>query len=313
MASVFKKFINLLKESAEEFGEDHATKLSASLAYYTIFSIGPLLLVVITVLGLVYKKPNNTDQVFHQLSGIIGESATKELQGILQNISTQNHSTLFGIIGAVVLVFGATGIFSEIQSSINYIWSIKSKHKRGWLKFILDRLLSFVLVLGLGLVMFVSLIINLVIDLLSGRLQRFLGDADIVLLKGANIALMFVVVTFLFWVIFKVLPDAKVHWKDALVGAAFTGVLFLIGKFLMSYYFAMSTSLNAYGAAASIILLLSWVYYCAMILYFGAEFTEIYAKRWGQGITVSKNAVHIIKKEAAHTTSKFRATEENPQ
>ena len=298
MASKLKKIISLLKESSQEFSDDHATKLSASLAYYAIFSIGPLLLVIVTLLGFFYKKPYVTNQLFDELSGIIGESSSKELQGILENISHQSNSTLFGIVGGVVLVFGATGIFTEIQSSINYIWSIKSKPKRSWLKYITDRLLAFVLILGLGLLMFVTLFLNLLIDLLTGYLQRFLGDADIFLLKAADVGLMFAVVTFLFWIIFKVLPDAHVHWKDALVGATFTGFLFLIGKFVIGFYFGISKSVNAYGAAASIILLLTWVYYCSMILYFGAEFTEVYAKRWGKGITVTKNAVHIVKRES---------------
>lgn len=304
MFSRLKNFWNLIVESGEEFGDDHASKLSASLAYYTIFSIGPLLLVIITILGIFYDKPV-TPQVFNQLKGVVGESGALQLQSILDNIAKQNNSTLFGVVGGIVLVFGATGIFTEMQSSINYIWSIKSKPKRGWLKFITDRLLSFMLILGLGLIMFVSLIINLLIDVLSGHLPRFLASADIILLKGANIGLMFVVVTFTFWVIFKVLPDAKVHSKDALIGALFTGVLFMIGKFLISYYFAFSSALNAYGAAASIILLLSWVYYCAMILYFGAEFTEVYAKRWGHGIVVSKSAVHVVRKESVHVNNKL--------
>jgi membrane protein len=266
--------------------------------YYTIFSVGPLLLVVITLLGVFYKKPYVTTQVFDQLGGIIGQSGATELQGILENISHQNHSTLFGVIGAIVLVFSATGIFTEIQSSINYLWSIRAKPKRSWLKYCTDRMLSFVLVLGMGLLLFITLFLNLLIDLLSGRLKSLLGDADIVLLKGANIGLLFVVVTFLFWVIFKVLPDASIHWRDALVGATFTGILFLIGKFLITYYLGLSKSISAYGAAASIILLLSWVYYSSIILYFGAEFTEAYAKRWGKGITVTNGAVHIIKQEA---------------
>ncbi len=300
MASKVRKMYDTLMESADEFSEDHATKLSASLAYYTIFSVGPLLLVVITLLGFLYKKPYVTTQVFDQLGAIIGKSGAAELQSILENISHQNHSTLFGIIGGIVLVFGATGIFTEIQSSINYIWSIKAKPKRSWLKYITDRLLSFLLILGLGLLMTVTLLANVLIDLLSGRLRSFLGDADIFLLKGANIGLLFVVVTFLFWIIFKVLPDARIHWKDALIGAVFTGILFLIGKFLITYYLNMSKSISAYGAAASIILLLSWIYYSAMILYFGAEFTEVYAKKWGKGITVKNNAVHIIKHEVKH-------------
>lgn len=299
-----RNFWRLLKEAGNEFVEDHATKLSASLAYYTLFSVGPLLLVVVTVLGFFYKKATVTTEVFDQVSGIIGQSATAELQSILTNMSKQTNTTLFGIIGVLVFIFGATGIFSEIQSSINYIWSVKAKPKRSWLKYITDRLLSLLLVIGLGFVMMVTILANLLIDLLSERLSRFLGDANIFLLKGANFSLLFVVVTFVFVIIFKVLPDAKIHWKDALIGAVFTGILFLIGKFLISYYLGFSKSINAYGAATSIILVLSWVYYSSMILYYGAEFTEVYAKRWGHGITVTKNAVHIVKHESELKTHK---------
>lgn len=298
MATIFRKFYDILIDAGNEFADDHATKLSASLAYYTIFAIGPLLLVIITLMDFFYKKPYVTSSIFEKMGGVIGVSGATELQNILENISHQNKTTLFGIIGGLVLAFSATGIFTEIQSSINYIWSVRAKPKRSWLKYITDRLLSFVLVLGLGLLMFVSLILNLLIDLLNSRLDRFLGDADIVLLKGANIGLMYFVVTFLFWIIYKVLPDAKISWLDALIGAAFTGFLFLIGKFLIGYYLGITKSINAYGAAASIILLLTWIYYSAMILYYGAEFTKVYAMKWGRGITVDESAVYIIKREA---------------
>lgn len=300
MASRFRNIYDTLSETVDEFSDDHATKLSASLAYYTIFAIGPLLLVIITLLGFFYKKPYVTDQVFDQLGNIIGPSGAKQLQLILENISQQNHSTLFGIVGGVVLVFGATGIFTEIQSSINYLWSIKAKPKRSWLKYLTDRLLSFLLILGMGLILFVALLINVLFDLLSGRLHNYLdlGAVNLLLLKGANFTLLFAVVTFVFWIMFKVLPDAKIYWKDALVGAVFTSVLFLIGKYVLTYYFSFTKSLNAYGAAASIIILLSWIYYSTLIVYFGAEFTEVYARRWGRGLTVSDDAVYIIKREA---------------
>jgi membrane protein len=298
MFSVIRKFSNLLFEAGNEFIDDHATKLSASLAYYTIFAIGPLLLVIITLLGFFYKKPYVTTSLFDKLAGIIGKQGATQLHGVLDNISRQNNTTLFGIIGGIVLVFSATSIFTEIQSSINYIWSIRAKPKRSWLKYITDRLLSFVLVLGLGLLMIISLLLNLLTDLLNSRLTNFLGDADYFLLKGTNIGLMFLIVTLLFTIIYKVLPDAGIAWIDALIGASFTGVLFLIGKFLITYYLGISKSINAYGAAASIILLLTWVYYSSMILYYGAEFTKVYAMKWGHGITVSENAVYIIKREA---------------
>ena len=156
--------------------------------------------------------------------------------------------------------------------------------------------------------MLITVFINLLIDLLSGRLKPVLGDANTVLLKAANLGLLFLVVTLVFTVIFKVLPDAWIHWKDALIGACFTSVLFLIGKFLISYYLGFSKSMNLYGAATSIILLLSWVYYSSLILYYGAEFTEVYAHRFGKGIKVNDNAVHIIK----HETS-ILATKKFPQ
>lgn len=292
-----RNFWDLIMVAANEFGEDHATKLSASLAYYTLFSIGPLLLVIITVLGFIYKKATVTAEVFQQVAGIIGPSATADLQTMLNNMSKQANTTLFGIIGALVFIFGATGIFSEIQTSINYIWSIRAKPKRGWLKWFRDRLLSLVLVIGMGVILMVTIFANLVVDLVSERLPEFLGDVNIVLIQGANLGVLFLVVTLVFIIIFKVLPDARIRLKDAAVGALFTAVLFVIGKFLIGYYLGLSKSISAYGAATSFILLLTWVYYCSMILYFGAEFTEAYARRWGGGIKVGKNAVHIIKNE----------------
>jgi membrane protein len=305
-----KNFWNLLTEAGNEFVEDHATKLSASLAYFTIFSIGPLLLVVVTILGFIYKK-GVTKEVFDQVAGIIGQSATTELQSILDNMSKQTNTTLIGFVAILVFIFGATGIFSEIQSSINYIWSIRAKPKRSWLKYITDRLLSLVLVIGMGFIMMITILANTLIDLLGERIKNYVGDANIVLLKGANISLLFVIVTFVFFIIFKILPDAKIHWKDALVGAIFTGILFLIGKFLITYYLGLSKSINAYGAATSIILVLTWVYYSSMILYYGAEFTEVYAKRWGKGITVSKTAVHIVKHESPLVTHKSAEHRDN--
>ncbi|PQJ10894.1 ribonuclease BN [Flavipsychrobacter stenotrophus] len=298
MAFEFRKYFHVLKEAGIEFANDNGTKLSASLAYYTIFSIGPLLLVVISVSSIFYKRADITTKILDQVSALVGTTGADQIRTMLDNTKTQGNTTLFSIIGIVVLIFGATGIFTEIQSSINYIWSIKAKPKKGWLKYITDRLLSFSLIIGSGFLMLVTLLINLLMDILSDHLQRILGDANIILLKGLNIGLLFVVVTFLFAVIYKVLPDAVIKWKDALVGAAFTGVLFLIGKFLIGYYLGASKSISTYGAAASLILLLSWVYYSSIILYFGAEFTKVYALRLGSGITVYDTAVYIVKREA---------------
>lgn len=297
MLSRLRTFWNILVEAGDQFIEEHCTKLSASLAYFTIFSIGPLLLVIITILGFIYKKATITTQLFEQVSGVIGQSATTELQGILNNMSTQNNSTLIAVVGALIFIFGATGVFSEIQSSINFIWSVKAKPKRGWLKFIKNRLISLLLVVGMGAMMLVTIVANLIIDLVSTRLAPYIGDANTVLIQWANFGVLFFIVTLVFFIIFKVLPDARIHWKDAVIGSVFTAILFLIGKFLISYYLGKSKMLSAYGAAASIIVVLSWVYYSAMILYYGAEFTEIYAKKHGRGIRPKRNAVHIVKSE----------------
>ena len=237
MANRLRKFWNILVDAGDDFLEDHATKLSASLAYYTLFSIGPLLLVVVTLLGFFYKKAYITDQIFDRMNSVAGSGTTAQLQSILINMSHQTNKTLLGVIGILVFIFGATGIFSEIQSSINYMWSIKAKPKRSWLKYITDRLLSLLLVIGMGFLMMITVLLNLLIDLLSGRLKPLLGDANTILLKASNFGLLFIVVALVFFVIFKVLPDARIHWKDALIGAVFTTILFLIGKFLISYYF----------------------------------------------------------------------------
>lgn len=286
-----------IKEAANEFIDDDAIKLSASLAYFTIFSIGPLLLLLVTVLSLFYERAVVTTRVFRQLSTIIGSSGAQQLQMILENTSKQGNTTVFGLVGVAILLFGATGIFTEIQSSINYIWSIKSKPKRGWLKYLRDRLLSFSLIVGIGFLMLVTLIIDILIDLLSTRLQGLIGHSNALLIKGVNITMLFGVVIFLFAVIYKVLPDAKIAWRDAFGGATLTGIFFLLGKFLISYYIAHSKTTETYGAAASIIILLTWVFYSAIILYFGAEYTKVYALKCGKGITVYDTAVYIVKRE----------------
>ena len=298
MRSKLREYFKLITDAGSEFLDDNATKLSASLAYYTIFSIGPLLLVIITLMGIFYQKATISNKLFEQLSTLVGHTGAMQLKSILDNIANTNDTTIFGIIGVVILVFGATGIFTEIQGSINYIWSIKAKPKKGWLKYITDRLLSFSLIIGMGFLMLVSLLADLLLDMFTGKLQTLLGLPDTFIIKGFNLVLLFAVVTFLFAIIYKVLPDATIRWKDAYVGASCTGLFFLVGKFAIGYYIGSSQTTETYGASASIIILLSWVYYTAIILYFGAEFTKVYAMKMGNGITIYDTAVYIIKREA---------------
>ncbi|OJW78544.1 MAG: ribonuclease BN [Bacteroidetes bacterium 46-16] len=312
MTAKIKAYFDILKASFNEFLLDNATKLSASLAYYTVFSIGPLLLVIITLAGLFFKNNNITDQVYQQMQRLVGTEGADQLKNILDNISQQNNSTLFGIIGAVILVFGATTVFVEIQTSINYIWSIRAKPKKGWLEFIRNRLLSFSLILGIGFLLVVSLLINTVMDALSGKLQSLLGDANTILLQIISPVMLFFVISLLFAVIYKVLPDAVISWRDAFIGAFFTGGLFLLGKFLIGFYLGNSKFSSTYGAAASIIIILSWVYYTAMILYFGAEFTKAYSLKLGKGIAPYKTAVFIVKREVKELPDSKKDPKHNP-
>ncbi len=294
-----KAYFQILKTTVMEFSADNATKLSASLAYYTVFSIGPLLLVLISITGLFFEKEKITSQVAHQLQTLLGKQGADFIITLIQNMQQQQSSAAtFSIIGFAVLIFGASGVFVEIQTSINYIWSIKAKPKKSWLKFLTDRLLSFSLIIGMGFLLIVSLFVNTLTDLMTERLQLFLGSENVIMLKVVNLVLLFVVTSFLFGVIYKVLPDATVKWKDALTGACFTGALFLVGKFLIGYYLGNSKVGTTYGAAASVIILLSWVYYSSIILYFGAEFTKVYSLAKGRGIQPYKTAVYIVKRES---------------
>jgi membrane protein len=291
-------YFKLLKETFSEFSADNVVKLSASLAYYTVFSIGPLLLVIISLTGLFFEQNAVTGKIYYQLSGLVGKDGADQVINILQNIREQNSAAKFSIIGTAILVFGATTVFADIQDSINYIWSIKAKPKKGWLKYLKNRLLSFSLIVGIGFLLVVSLLINTVTDALTSKLQDMFVGAAVIVFQVFNVLLLYGIISVLFAVIYRVLPDARIRWKDAFVGAGFTGLLFVLGKFLIGYYLGSSDLGNTYGAAASVIIILSWVYYTSIILYFGAEFTKVYAMNKGGGIQPYDTAVFIIKREA---------------
>lgn len=292
-----KKILSLLKEAVKEFSADNVVKLSASLAYYTVFSIGPLLLVIISLTGLFFEQATITGSIYAQMQSLIGKQGADQLLAIIRQMQQQNDAAKYSIVGFVILVFGATTVFADIQDSINYIWGIKAKPKRGWLKFIKNRVLSFSLIIGIGFLLIVSLLVNSLADLLTNQLLRFFTDDIVIVFKAVNLLVLFVLITFLFSVVYKVLPDARISWKDARIGATFTGILFIIGKFLIGFYLGSSNMANTYGAAAAIIIILSWVYYTSIILYFGAEFTKVYALQIGKGIHPYDTAVFIEKRE----------------
>ena len=297
-----KKFFGILKTAFDEFLQDNGFKLSASLSYYTIFSLAPLLIIVISLSGLFLGRAAVEGRIYGQLKGLLGSEASMQVQNIITNIQQSEHSLAGAIIGFGILLLGATGVFTEIQGSINYIWSLKTKPKKGWLKIILDRLLSFSLVVALSFLLMVSLTVNAVMDLLNEQLTRYFHIA-VEIFYVINIILILVIITGLFAVIFKVLPDARIRWKDAFTGAFFTALLFLLGKVVIGVYLGKSKIGLTYGASASVIIILTWVYYSSIILYFGAEFTKVYTMRHGSGISPNNNAVFIIKREAKEITA----------
>ncbi|MEJ7685211.1 MAG: YihY/virulence factor BrkB family protein [Segetibacter sp.] len=257
-------------------------KLSASLSYYTIFSIGPLLVIIISLSAVFYGREAVQGKLYGQISGLIGSDAAIQIQEIIKKSQHANRGFIGTIIGTVILVVGATGIFTEIQDSINYIWSLRAKPKRGIIKFLINRLLSFSLIVSLGFLLLVSLVVSALLDVLSDRLTLYFPHTTIYVFYVLNLIIILIIISVLFAIIFKVLPDGKIKWKDAFIGAGFTAVLFLIGKAGIGFYLGRANLGATYGTAASVIIILTWVYYTSIILYFGAEFTKVHALEYGE-------------------------------
>ncbi|MBC8034635.1 MAG: YihY/virulence factor BrkB family protein [Chitinophagaceae bacterium] len=291
--SKVKEIAGFLKIVFVEFSEDKAFKLSAALSYYTIFSLAPFLIIVISFAGFFYGREAAEGVVYQQLNGFVGGDAALQIQEMIKNVHLTGNTMLAGIVSIVALVIGATGIFAEIQDSINGIWKLRSKPKRGILKILLNRLLSFSLILSLGFLLMVSLILDALISGLSNQLTRIFPGRNVQFVNIFDNVLTLIVITILFGVIFKVLPDAKIRWKDIGIGAVVTAVLFMVGKFAISYYISKGNFSNAYGAAGSIVVIMVWIYYSAVILYLGAEFTQVYAMRYGGKISPNDYAVWI--------------------
>jgi membrane protein len=287
----------LLMLTFKEFSADKAGKHSAALSYYTIFALAPFLTILISLVGLFYSRDVVQAKLFDQLNDMVGPTAASQIEEFIKNLNDEDASITGLIVGSITLLLGATGVFMQIQDSLNYIWSVKAKPKKGWVKLIINRLLSFSLIVSIGFLLMVSLTASAVMDLLKDNLEAYFSDALTQVFYVLNFIVVFIVIGFLFVLLFKVLPDCNISWKDAFVGAGFTAVLFLIGKFLIGVYLGNSKVNATYGAAASVIIILLWVYYSSLILYFGAEFTKVYSLTYGKGIQPSGHAVFIEKRE----------------
>lgn len=293
----YKVWFSVTKEAFSEFSDDKAIKLSASLAYYTIFSISPMLIVIISLCGIFFGAEAVEGRIYAEIHHMIGKEAALQVQNMIKNVDIGSGNYIATIIGLVTLLIGATGVFAEIQDSINLMWGIKVKYKKGWLKLILNRLLSFSIVVSMGFVLMVSLLLSAFINIFSGKIIQYIPSLSAPLAEGINLVITFFVISILFAIIFKVLPDAKISWRDARIGSLITGVLFMLGKAAIGFYLSTNNLGFTYGAATSIVVILLWVYYSSIILYFGAEFTQAYANRLGQKITPKEYAVFTKNKE----------------
>jgi membrane protein len=271
---------SLAKETFSEWSRDKAPKLAAALAYYTVFSLAPLLIIAIGVASLVFEEEAVKGQLVGQLSGMFGSQGANMIQTAIQNSARHDSGILATIIGFVTLLLGATGVFGELQDSMNTIWDAKPKKTKGILGFLRVRLLSFTMILGVGFLLVVSLLASAVISGLAKYMGGLLPGADFIWqIVQMIVSLGFT--TALFAMIFRILPDLKIPWRDVIPGAALTAVIFEIGKFLIGLYLGKSSVASAYGAAGSLVVVLLWVYFAAQILFLGAEFTQVYSRAQG--------------------------------
>lgn len=281
----------VLKDCFKGFSEDKVLKLSASLAYYTIFSLAPLLIVILFACGKIFGKDAVEGEVYGTIESFVGHDTAVQLQEIIKNAAISG-SGFSAVIGVITLLIGATTVFAEIQDSINTIWNLKAKPgKNSWWLLIKIRLLSFGVIGSLGFLLLVSLGITTVVEGLSERLKDVFPDITVIVFYVLNLVISFVVIAALFAVIFKVLPDAKIKWRDVVAGSIATALLFMLGKFAISFYISKTNIGSTYGAAGSLVVLMVWIYYSSTILYFGAEFTKAYAVNYGKSIYPNKYAV----------------------
>jgi membrane protein len=283
-----KKLVSIglvVKDVLKEFSADNIFKYSASLSYYTVFSIAPLLVVLTTLFGFLFGKEAMQGRVYEQLNNFVGSKAAIQIQEIIRNIHLSKNSFVATVISLVILLIGATSIFGEIQDSINKIWGLEIKQRKVWWKLVLNRLLSFSLIISIGVIMIVSLLLNAIVAAFGKFIGKFIAGYSLYFIQISEAVLSLVVLTFLFALIFKILPDAKIHWRDVLFGGLITAIFFTLGKMGINFYIQKSNLTSIYGAAGSIIIFMVWVYYSSIILYLGAEFTKVYTKLYGKNIS----------------------------
>ncbi len=309
MKNWFKNTISLIQETFTDFFESNPGVFAASISYYTMLSLPSMLVLIISSAGTLLGQEAALGELYEQIKGLVGAKSADAIQDIVQNVNQTGGSTLATLLSIITLIISATTVLMTLQNALNHIWGVKVQAKsKWWLKTILDRVFSMAMVVSLGFLLAVSLLMDTVISAIQGRLEDLLGNSSVYLIWIANNIVSLGIATVVFAMIFKILPDVKLRWRDVWVGAFFTTVLFVIGKFLIGLYLGNSSLTDTYGAAGSIVVVLIWVYYSAMIVLFGAECTQVYARRMGNGIKPSRYAVRVETQIVDADEKKFEKT-----
>jgi membrane protein len=280
---------NLLKVTFQEWRDDNVTRLAAALSYYTAISVAPLLILTLTVVSLFVDTNTVRDELSHQIQNLVGQKGGEALLAVLENADQPQAASVAGILGLLTLLWGASNVFVQLQDSLNTIWDVELKPTAGFWMTVRERFLSFAMVLVIGFLLLISLVVSAAIALMGNRFSTLLPGADWVW-QVVNLAVSFVVTTLLFALIYKVLPDVRIGWRDVLSGAAVTALIFAVGKYLLGLYLGMQSLGSAYGAAGSLVVFLIWVFFSAQIVFFGAEFTQVHARHYGRGFVPKKYA-----------------------
>ncbi|MBG8556209.1 YihY/virulence factor BrkB family protein [Hymenobacter guriensis] len=309
----FSDIVNILKTTASEFMVNNSFRHAAALSYYTVFSLPPLLLIVITIASSIYGTEAVTGQVYGQLRGFLGADSAKFLQDSIAEFTKQQKGGLATVIGIGTLIFAATTFFVTLQESINDIWNLRVKPRNGIWQFVRDRLLSFGLILSVALLLLISFVVSAILSAFTGKLQQWFPEVGVVVIKLVDFFLSLGVTSLLFALIYRFLPDAVIRWRDVGIGAVITASLFVLGKFLIAFYIAQADPGSAFGAAGSAIVLLLWVNYSALIIFFGAEFTQEFADAFGQKVQPKAHAVRIETREVPEGETKEEITTGRPR
>lgn len=282
----------MVKETFNAWQDDEASRLAAALAYYTLLSLAPLLVILVAIVGLFFGQDAARGKVAGELAAVVDSSAAQGIQSIVAHARSPGSGLVGTVVGILTLFIGASGVFGELQTTLDTIWKVQPRPGRGILGELKARFLSFTMVLGVAFLLLVSLVLTTVLSVLGSRFTHALPGGE-ALWQGVNFVFSFAMISGIFALIFKVIPDAEVEWKDVWLGAAVTGGLFTLGKFLLGIYLGKAALASSYGAAGSLVALIVWVYYASQILFLGAEFTQIHARHGGRNIKPSKDAVPV--------------------